>query len=196
VTVLAVDLAAKYSAACLMDDAYRVRREFDSWQQSQDSFVYHLIAWWNHPQPPDVMVVEDLPHGLKYSTLVKTVCRLQGRIVQAMHATTDGGTGDVLFAAPSAWRSHYPQATRGTGPGIVVPIAKHFGYTAPPLMHRAKGNGGRSRADKVATDYCSAYLIARWAIDMKHTYGTYDVPGTSRYDTAVILKKDFHAQDH
>ena len=194
-TVLAVDLAAKYSAACLMDDDYEVIEQFDSWQQTEDAFVCHLTAGWTVVNTPDVMIVEDLPHGLRYTTLVKAVCRLQGRIVQSMQECTDGDWEEILFVAPATWRAHYPEAKRGTGPDIVVPIAAQFGYTAPDLLARAKGSGGKTRADKVATDYCSAYLIARWAIDTKRQFGTYDVPGTSRYNTTVIRKKDFDAEN-
>lgn len=196
VTVLAVDLAAKFSAVCLMDDDFTVLTQFDSFLTREDAFIYTIASAWmfaSEHRTPEVMVVEDLPHGLKYSTLIKTVCRLQGRIVQAMH---DDYT-DILFLAPREWRSHYLGLERGTGPEAVVPVAAEFGYTPPleNLLTRAKGNGGKTKAMKVATDYCAAYLIARWAIETKRKYGTFDVPGTSRYDTREIRKKEFHAQD-
>ncbi len=191
--VLAVDLAARYSAACLLDDQ-RVIKQFDSWGQTEDAFVYHLIAFWQQPDPPAVMIVEDLPHGLSYSKLVKRVLRLQGRIVQAMHETTDGDWNDIVFVAPNTWRSHF-DLKRGTGPTAVFAASASLGYQPPDLTERAKGNGGRTRAQKVQSDYCAAYLIGRWAIDTHQQFATFDVPGTSRYDTDVIRKKDFDAQD-
>lgn len=191
--VLAVDLAAKYSATCLMDDDYTVIEQFDSWGRDEYTFVDELCVPWMTTTPPDVMVIEDLPHGLKYSTLIKTVCRLQGRIYQQMSQTNSGDS--ILFLAPNTWRAHYEGMERGTGPEAVVPVAATFGYTPPDFTVRAKGNGGIGRARKVATDYCAAYLIARWTVDIKHEHGTYDVPGTSRYDTNVIRKKDFDDQD-
>lgn len=251
-TVLAVDLAAKYSAACLMNENYQVIDQFDSWQVTEEQFIYNLVGPWlgafrepaakdykvdvdldNGPvtvtvthlltgqsvtrtgrsqlratsdamwnlrmqveQWPDAMVVEDLPHGLKYSTLIKTVCRLQGRIVQAMHEMPNGQTEDVLFVAPAEWRRHFTGLERGTGPEAVVPVAAEFGYVPPDLTDRIEGvKGGKAIARKVQTDYCSAYLIARWAIDAKKKYDTYDIVGTSRYDTGVIRKKDFSDQD-
>jgi hypothetical protein len=194
VTVLAVDLAAKYSAACVMDDNYQVLWQLDSWDQTEDRFIYLLTSWWLRRDAPEVMVVEDLPHGLKYSTLVKTVCRIQGRIVQAMSETTDGDWNDMVFVAPATWRAHF-ELKRGTGAEAVFPASAALGYTPPDLTARAKGNGGKTRATKVASDYCSAYLIARWAVDMKKTHDTYDVAGTSRYDTDVIRKKDFDEQN-
>jgi hypothetical protein len=175
-----------------MDENYSVLAEFDSWGMTEDAFVHKLVSWWGQPliSPPEVMVVEDLPHGLSYSTLVKTVCRLQGRIAQAMETSIE----DILYVAPATWRAHY-EMKRGTGPNEVFPVVERFGYKPPDLTVRAKGNGGQSKAKKVQSDYCSAYLIARWAIDTKKHAFTYDVPGTSRYATTVIRKKDFNAQD-
>ncbi len=198
-TVLAVDLAAKYSAACLMDHDYRVIDQFDSDEgRSEDDFVYKLAGFWmfyyDSEFAPEVMVVEDLPHGLKYSSLVKAVCRLQGRIAQAMHETTEGDYEDLLFLAPATWRAHY-DLKRGTGPEAVFDACAQFGYEAPDLTERFKGKGGRTKAKKIESDYCAAYLMAHWAIDMHKTHKTYDVPGTSRYNTDVIRKKDFDAKD-
>ncbi len=255
-TVLAVDLAARYSAACWMADDYRVLSQFDSWQKTEAEFIDLCVAPWSkdielraqelkvdvafkgfeeHPASrctvtlthlptgkiatavnrnqlramnmaltelrdlvnpvPDVMVIEDLPHGLKYSSLIKAVCRLQGRIVQAMHEIPEGDPKDILFAAPIAWREHY-DLKRGTGSTIVVPTAAQFGYHPPDMTQRAKGNGGATLARKVETDYCAAYLIARWAIDMKKTTNTYDVVGTSRPHTTVIRKKDIDGEQN
>lgn len=199
-TVLAVDLAAKFSAICLMNDAFEVIEQYDSWGCTETQFLYRVMDTWQEQQAlgvtPEVMVIEDLPHGLSYSKLIKTVCRLQGRFVQAMHGAFLG-SDNVLFLAPREWRSHYLGLERGTGPQAVVPVAAEFGYHPPleDLLLRAKGNGGKTKANKVATDYCSAYLIARWAIETKKKHGTFDVPGTSRYDSREILKKEFHAQD-
>lgn len=199
-SILAVDLAAKFSAACWMDENYQVIAEFDSWGRTEEEFLYLVIDPWLYPQRddlvrPDRLVIEDLPHGLNYTKLVKSVCRLQGRIVQAMHEAFLGTVEDVLFLAPNTWRAHYPQATRGTGADISLTIAEGYGYQPPAdLLTRAKGNGGKTRAHKVATDYCAAYLIARWAIDTRRHFGHLDVPGTSRYGHSPILKKDFDAE--
>jgi hypothetical protein len=80
------------------------------------------------------------------------------------------------------------------------PPAAEFGYvphrTSPT---RAKGvKGGRAIARKVATDYCAAYLIARWARRPRKTrYGTYDSRRhISLYNTeAIIRKKDVDAEN-
>lgn len=200
-TVLAVDLAAKYSAACLMDDGYRVLDQFDSFGLTETEFVSLCCAYMRETPdqwriPVEQIIIEDLPHGLSYGSTVKAVCRLQGRFFQTLDLYGRGG--DTLFLAPATWRAHFAGLERGTGAYAVIPVASQLGYTPAwtDLYERAKGNGGKSRAQKIASDYCSAYLIGRWAIDVKKQYGMFDVPGTARYDTKAILKKDFDAQDH
>lgn len=194
-TVLAVDLAAKFSAACLMDDAYQVITQFDSWGMTESQFVYQLYETFQYEKPyAEIMILEDLPHGLRYSTLIKTVCRLQGRIFHHFEREANSGD-DILFLSPAEWRRTFDGMKRGTGPDVVVPVAAGLGYTPPDLSERAKVKGGKAIARKVATDYCSAYLIARWAVNTKAQYGTYDITGTSRYDTRAILKKDFDAKN-
>lgn len=195
--VLAVDLAAKYSAACLMNDSYEVLHEVDSWGCSESDFIWEITRFWDfrrRDDSPAVMVVEDLPHGLGFTGLLKDVCRLQGRIFDRMDAHV--ASDDMLFLAPAEWRKTYDGMGRGTGPDVVVEVAARYGYHPPleTLLKRAKGNGGKTRANKVATDYCSAYLIARWAIDTKIIYGTYDIVGTSRYRTRAIKKSDFRPE--
>lgn len=194
--VLAVDLAAKYSAACLMDDRYEVLDQFDSWTNDEATFIHKLGMPWFYAttNAPEVMVIEDLPHGLAYTKLLKRVLRLQGRIAQTMNFYTEDGMSKILFAAPMAWRSHFTGMERGTGPEAVFPASAGFGYQPPSFAERTKGRGGKSLAHKIESDYCSAYLIARWAVDMKKEFDTYDVVGTSRHDTDPILKKDFDAK--
>lgn len=197
-TVLAVDLAAKYSAVCVMDHDRTVIAQWDSWGMTEDEFITSIVDAWDFyidtELRPDVLVIEDLPHGLGYSGVIKTVCRMQGRIVEAMHRA-GWGYDDVIFAAPAAWRAHFG-VKRGTGVEAVFAAAAKLGYCPPDLTQRAKGNGGRTRAQKVASDYCSAFCIAHWAVDMNKAHGTYDVAETSRYDTKAIRKKDFDAENN
>lgn len=199
-TILAVDLAAKHSAACLMADDYAVLEQFDSWAYDEAGFVGKLSSYWFYTDKPvpDIMIVEDLPHGLAYTKLVKKVLRLQGRIVQALNFFVHDGEQHVVFVAPASWRSHYKGMERGTGAGAVFPVASSLGYRPPDMYQYTKGKGGRTLAAKIESDYCAAYLIAHWAVDMKKKFNTFDVVGTSRYHTDVILKKDFHAEkrDH
>jgi hypothetical protein len=203
--LIAVDLAAKMSASCCLNDDqnpgyYTVESAIDSWQVPENAFIQSIVYSWQGRylgRRPDVMAVEDLPHGVRYSTLIKDVLRLQGRIVEAMEQTARGSSSDILFIAPRAWRAHYPGLERGTGAMAVIDVAEKLGYKPEwdKIFERAKGNGGKTKADKVASDYCSAYLIGRWALDMKAKYGTYDVPGTCRYGAREIRLKEFHAKN-
>ncbi len=173
-----------------MDRDYHIITQFDSWTVSEEQFIYRITGHWLDGEgAPDVAVIEDLPHGLNYTRTVKRVLRLQGRIAQAMYEVPGGGIEDIVFLAPNAWRAHY-DLKNGTGAAIVVPTAATLGYHPPDLTSRAKGNGGRTVATKVATDYCAAFLIARFAVDMEKEHGTYDVVGTSRYHTDVVRKKE------
>lgn len=181
--VLAVDLAAKYSAACLMDHHARVLAEADSWGVSENDFLDELEALWIHSDDPALMAVEDLPHRLPFASLVKRVCRIQGRIVERMDVVN--ALDALLFVPPGEWRKAYPGLKRGTGPDAVVDVAAAFGYTAPDFTARITKAGDRAIARKVATDHCAAYLIARWVVGRYEELGTFAIPGTSRYTDPV-----------
>ena len=188
--VLAVDLAAKYSAACLLNPDGQVAWQTDTWDVAERDFIRRITwfwsvpDWWNNERPePDFLVVEDLPHRLPFSGLVRKVCRIQGRIIQAMDDL--GQLHRLLFVPPAAWRKHFPGLERGTGPDAVVPVAASLGYTPPDLTDRIALAGDRAEhrkiARKVRTDYAAAYLIARWAADTHAAQHTLDTPETSRY---------------
>ncbi len=183
-SLVGVDLAAKYSAVCWMTHLGSVLSEWDSWGSTEERFVQSVVAPFQCPAPPAVLVVEDLPHRLPFSHLVKTVCRLQGRIAHAMDAL--GFLDRVLFVAPAQWRAGYTGLERGTGPDAVLPVAAGQGYTPPDLSHRIIRAGHKAIARKVATDYAAAYLIARWTLTTFESQQTFDVPGTARYGTQPI----------
>lgn len=191
VNVVAIDLAAKYSAAVWLWD-HTVVQHWDSWQKSESTFIDWCTEGF-HPdrallRVPDVLVIEDLPHRLPYMTNVKDVCRLQGRLVERMHSY--GALTKILFVPPAEWRRHYgPPLKQGTGPAAVVEVAVRMGYVLPDLTDRMAINpktnkpaaGERATAKKVLTDYCAAYLIGRWAVDCAISHNTFDVARTSRY---------------
>lgn len=178
--VLAVDLAAKYSAACLMDQHAQVHWQCDSWGRTESGFISAITYQWQYRQePPDVLVIEDLPHRLPFSSLVKRVARIQGRIVDRMDSY--GLEDAVLFVPPALWRKHFDGLERGTGADAVVAVAGRLGYAPPDLSDRIVGGKDRATAKKVRTDYCAAFLIACWAIATVTETGSFDLPGTSRY---------------
>lgn len=183
-SILAVDLAAKYSAVCHLSPRGTILSQNDSWGMTETEFIRYITADFARSSPPLVMAVEDLPHRLPFSSLVKRVARIQGRIVERMdffHAADK-----VLFVPPALWRKHFPGLERGTGPDAVVAVAAERDYTAPDLSRRAAAEkGGKATARKVATDYCAAYLIGQWACQMYDLHGSFDVPGTTRYDMST-----------
>jgi len=180
-SVFAVDLAAKYSAACLLNHLGDVVWQVDSWGRTEDEFLELLTVPFykvRHEQP-GVMAVEDLPHRLPFSSLVKRVARIQGRIVERM-ARLDCAD-KVLFVPPAVWRKSYDGLGRGTGPEAVLPVAVTLGYLPPDLRARILQAGDKAIARKVGTDYAAAYLIARWAHLTNQQTGSFDAAGTSRY---------------
>lgn len=186
-TLLAVDLAAKYSAACLMNSDGDVLDEWDSWQVTESQFVASLLHPFVVPPKPAVLIIEDLPHRVPFMSTTKRVCRLQGRIYERFDNLDKSEL--VLFVDPSTWRATYPKLkVRGSGPDMVVEVAADMGYTPPDFTERAKGNGGKTLAKKVATDYCAAFLIAHWALRTHRKWDSYEVPGTSRYGQQQIKK--------
>lgn len=192
-SLVAVDLAAKYSAACWMGDQRQVLSQWDSWQRSESTFIDFITSPWAAlgVPPPIALLVEDLPHGVGYRTLVKDVCRLQGRIVERMASL--GRERQVIFVQPYAWRNTFPELRKkGGGAAALTATAGEHRYEPPDLTHRLRGEKGeKAVARKVQTDYCAAFLIAWWATSCWYEHGTVGMPGTNRYgELAVAAKGD------
>src|SRR5215469_16482679 len=100
--IVAVDLAARYSAFCVLDDDNNVDDQDNSWQKTESEWVDCIVSHFYDPNPlPTVLVIEDLPHGVGYKKLVKDVCRIQGRIYQLMHSV--GEENRIVFVPPQVW---------------------------------------------------------------------------------------------
>jgi len=187
VSVVAVDLAAKYSAAVWMTEILPVIREWDSATVPEQDFVHQCCAPFEDDICPDQLVVEDLPHGVNFRGLVKRVCQLQGRVAERMDRL--GKLDRLLFVAPATWRYSYPELRKqGQGPDVVIPLAVEHGYVPPDSIHLRGPRGGNALAHKVQTDYCAAFLIGLWALKTRFRHGTYDVPGTNRYARNTMRK--------
>lgn len=196
--IVAVDLAARYSAALQMNyteppypSEMRVVHGWDSWKVSEMEFV-HLICSPFDPArfdstPPKVMLIEDLPHGLKFAALVKRVCRIQGRIAEVMEQY--GHRDKILFVPPALWQRHYTRWAGEKWPDAVVPVANRNLYTPPDLVEEGMKSAERTIAKKVMTDYCAAYLIALWGLEQLERQGTFDVEGTQRYTDKVTPER-------
>lgn len=164
-----------------MTDRHTVIREWDSWQKTETDFISSITSvFFLTAKQPDALIIEDLPARVPWMSTVKDVCRLQGRIVERM-----GGfeaVSRIVFVQPAQWRAHYGALLKnGTGAAAVVPVAARYDYLPPPLEYRAANAKERQTARKIATDYCAAYLIGRWAIDHHAEHHTFDAPRTSRY---------------
>lgn len=192
-SIMAVDLAARYSAAVRINYTLppypaemRVTSSWDSWKPTEMEFVHQTCSFFNPRygfKVPEVMLIEDLPHGLKFAALVKRVCRLQGRIVELMEQY--GHRDKILFVPPALWQRSYKRVADEKWPDAVVPVAARHGYRAPELVKEGMKAVERNTAKKVMTDYCAAYLIGYWGLDQLEKHGTFDVDGTQRYTDKV-----------
>lgn len=191
-SIVAVDLAARYSAAVKLNyteapypPELRVTSSWNSWKPTEMEFVHQICSPFavRDSYTPEVMLIEDLPHGLKFAALVKRVCRIQGRIVELMEQY--GQRGKILFVPPALWQRHYKRVADEKWPDAVVPVAHRHGYTAPNLVEEGMKAVERNTAKKVMTDYCAAYLIGYWGLEQLEKQGTFDVDGTQRYTDKV-----------
>lgn len=182
--IQAVDLASKLSATTLIDLEGGVLSEVHSWKgpgllSSDEEWVEEIVEPWQGSEVPLVLAIEDLPHSLKFQSDVKRVCRIQGRICDRLDAW--GYLDRVLFVPPALWQRAYEGVWR-QGPAVVVPVAKRdFDYDPPDTGWRDLHYKDRTTAKKAQTDYCAAYLIARWLLRLHDAGEGFDVKGTSRY---------------
>ena len=108
--VLTVDLASKFSAACVRGEA-GVLREFDSSGKTAFQFALELAKAAEEFQP-DLILIEDVPYGISSQAMVKPVLRLQGILLLALHRFMD----KILFVNPSTWQKEYPGVARAPRP--------------------------------------------------------------------------------
>lgn len=154
--VLSVDLAAKMSAFCMLEYD-EILQQGHSWGSSEDTFVDSLVGIATIFRP-DHILLEDLPHGVKFMGITKAVCRLQGRIGDRLfHARL---RDRALFVPPTTWKAHYGLNGKGSAERV-LPAAEALGYV-PPLDYTTYHGPDRTAARKARTDYAAAYLLGRW----------------------------------
>lgn len=177
-SIVSVDLAMKQSAACVLDDYGNVVAQVDSWRLSEDEFLGWITDFWEvKVHAPDVLVIEDLPFAVPFMKITKKVCKLQGRIEEKMFQ--QGALDKILYLPPAVWLRSYGIKTTKDAAKLVQPKALELGYKLPIDYTEFKGTD-RQLAKKTATDFCSAWLIGKWAFDYYKEHGTYDAPQTSR----------------
>lgn len=160
--IVAVDLAAKFSALCVLDVNNDVIDQNHSWQKSESEWIDQVVSYFYQSNPlPTVLAIEDLPHGVGYKKLVKEVCRIQGRIYQLMSSV--GEEDKVIFIPPQLWQIHHKTYRKG----IVgeAEKASELGYSPPSLLSKDTHGKDRIAARKTETDYVAAYLIGRYVND-------------------------------
>jgi hypothetical protein len=174
--LLAVDLAARFSAATVLDSGRQVCLQFDSvgrgpQQVAEMIFETAMLYDCSH------IFIEDVPYGISNQMMLKGVLRMQGRILQ-QRDLTHFDPAHLLFVAPATWQRHVGTWRQGTDAEALV--ARQLGYEPPDLkeMHAdhlpAKGP---ERAEllatlrKARTDYVASFLIASWAADMLDPLG-------------------------
>lgn len=172
--IISVDLAVKFSALCWMSPDGTVLHEDHSWGKSEIEWIDSIVAPFYDVQPqglPIALFIEDIPHAVGFRKLVKHVCQIQGRIVQAM--TNVGAEDKVVFVPPQLWQMHFPGVYRGKAEGALK-AAESLGYTPPQLLTPEIHGKDRMNARKTMTDYVDAFLIARWANYQLDKYETLD----------------------
>jgi hypothetical protein len=182
----AVDLAAKFSAACLVDDSGNVTDEWHSWGFSPSEWIETfglLFGVWSS-EVPEVLVIEDVPFGVGQTKTVRDVYRLQGKILQRLgnHANK------VVWIPPMLWQMHWkPQGMKSGDKKAAKRIASEiYGYEPPELLHQDLHGQDRVHARKTMEDHIDAFMIGRYMTEISVQYGSIDsaieaIPRLERY---------------
>lgn len=149
--VCGVDLAARFSAFVLIGPPGHILAQAESWGVSPSAFLGRIVdAVVEHDA---VLVCEDLPPRVPWSSNVKEACRLQGRLDEKM---SQRGSRTVHYYQPAAWQRFYINkhglAKKSVPVSAWRTVAASYGYQPPNLMNA-----------KVESDYVDAFLIAKWA---------------------------------
>lgn len=174
---LTVDLASKFSAACLRDDTGQVRWQGDSSGMSAVEWVETLakLVGGIAPRHDIHILIEDVPYGISNQAMVKPVLRLQGMLIHAL------GNVEFYFINPSTWQKEYDGVSRSPKglsktEGAKARIeaarlaAEKLGYTAPDLVAQWQQENPDLKPlkkytnplEKNMTDYVDAFLMNDW----------------------------------
>lgn len=166
--IVAVDLAARFSAVVIRDDDGKVQYQWDSYGYTHTQFTKKLIEKIEMLDEffEVIVVIEDLPQRVPWSTISKNVATLQGRI---KHEARAAGVNKLIYwVPPTMWQR--PIGVFRKGIEVEAEVAKELGYEPPDLLaerNLVEGTRGQSTAIKEAlkqkTDYIAAFLISEWA---------------------------------
>ena len=175
--ILAVDLAAKFSGACRMTGAGEVLNEWSSWGMTETNWVNSLAANLAHAE---IMLIEDLPFGLKLSKTVRDVYRLQGRIIENVHNRMLYAWGNnfrkIVFVQPQVWQLHFKPDGMKAGDKVAARriALEKYGYSPPELLHKDLHGKDRQSARKAMEDHVDAFMIARYMLEQVQLFGSVD----------------------
>lgn len=166
--ILAVDLAARFSAGTVMGEHREVHFQFDSMGRSPLELCA-LIVSTARMFNVHTLVIEDVPYGIKSQFMVKPVIRLQGMLIgELIRADLIART---LFVAPATWQR--AQGVWRGKPQTAPQRAEELGYTPPDLLkiyaaleppQGPERTKFRSTLRKARTDYIDSFLMADWAL--------------------------------
>lgn len=123
--------------------------------------------------PCDLVIVEDLPHSLKFGKIVKNAARAQGRLAQELDRV--GSLDKTWFIPPQLWQMYYPGVYRNDkNKKNAAEAAKSLGYTPPQLLTKSVRGKDRVTARKIMTDHVDAYLIANWTLKKLEEHNNLD----------------------
>ncbi len=169
-SILTVDLASKFSAYALTTKRGQVAAQGDSLGKSAQQFVRELRSVTDEFEPT-IILLEDLPYGIKNQKMTKPATRLQGAVILELIPYT------TLWINPDTWQKEYPGVGRGGGEEwqrieAAANYARERGYEPPDLVgeYLATVPEGKrplkkhtNPLEKVMTDYVDAFLMSDYA---------------------------------
>lgn len=165
--IAAIDLAGKYSAYCIVDLACQVLYQASTWQISLNRFFQGFA---HDASPCDLIIIEDLPHSVKFGKIVKNASRAQGRLAQELDRVNS--LDKALFIPPQVWQMYYPGVYRtDKNKKNAASTAKSLGYEPPELLTKSVRGKDRITARKIMTDFTDSWLIANWACSKIKEHG-------------------------
>lgn len=156
--VIAVDLAAVHSAVVIRVDGGVVTAT----THSPEALLNFLSAVVSNYEDP-LIVVEDVPHHLRFDTTLRRVVRLQGELLATLGRP-------ILFVPPASWQRHFPGVWRGKAAGAIAAAAR-LGYESPldtdsfDTLTGKPRQQARNLAKKEQWDLADAFLISEFARD-------------------------------
>jgi len=170
--VLAVDFAARFSAAVVRDSGGAVLAQFDSFGATSFEFC-GMLADAAVDHDVKYAVFEDVPHGVNRLFMVKAVLRLQGAVMNEFYKVNM--LDRLWWLDPATWQRTFEGVWKGGAEGARV-AAERLGYVGPDLLteyeHMLPLKGPertkmRAQLKKATTDYPDAFLISEWALNQE-----------------------------